>query len=192
MPPSKAKAALVATRRREMLLMKIQGRTAAQIAEHFGISPATARSDLSRACKKAKDLEVQDAELYRYVQGARLETLLRAVMPAAIGARLLFGDEEAEEPLDDPMVDLKANEQARKIIADITDLFGLKVPVRTEISGPDGGAIPFNGGELAELNALISIADRDNAAIPPFDRDQDDEEEDVLEGDEDDDDDSDT
>jgi len=192
MPPSKAKAALVATRRREMLLMKIQGRTAAQIAEHFGISPATARSDLSRACKKAKDLEVQDAELYRYVQGARLETLLRAVMPAAIGARLLFGEDDTEESTEDPMVDLKANEQARKIIADITDLFGLKVPVRTEISGPDGGAIPFNSGELAELDALISIADRDNAVIPAFDPDQEDEEEDEATEDEDDDDDSDT
>lgn len=160
-----------------MLLMKIQGRTAAQIAEHFGISPSTARSDLSRACKKARDIEVQDAELYRYIQGARLETLLRSVMPMAI---------------DDG--DLKANEQARRLIADITDLFGLKVPVRTEISGPDGGAIPFNGGELAELNALISIADQDNATIPPFDRDQEDEEEedDGLEGDEDDNDDSDT
>jgi hypothetical protein len=173
MPPSKAKRALVAQRRSEMLIMKIQGRTAAQIADHFDISPATARRDLSRACQKARDLEVQDAELYRYVQGARLETLLRAVMPLAI---------------DDN--DLKANEQARKLIADITDLFGLKVPVRTEISGPDGGAIPFSGGELAELDALISIADRDNAAIPAFDPDQDDDEDEDPEDDEDDDDDS--
>ncbi|NUQ95885.1 MAG: sigma-70 region 4 domain-containing protein [Streptomyces sp.] len=191
MPPSKAKSALVAARRSEMLLMKIQGRTAAQIAEHFDISPATARRDLSRACKKARDLEVQDAETYRYVQGARLESLLRAVMPAALGELLLGDDNRADEPL---LVDLKANEQARKLIADITDLFGLKVPVRTEISGPDGGAIPFSGGELAELDALISIADRDNAAIPSFDPDQEDDDEgdegEDPEDDEDDDDDS--
>lgn len=174
MPPSKAKMALVAERRREMLLMKVQGRSAAQIAEHFDISPSTARSDLSRAVRKAHALEVQDAELYRFIQGSRLETLLRAVMPLAI---------------DDN--DLKANEQARKLIADITDLFGLKVPVRTEISGPDGGAIPFGGGDLAELTALISIADQENAEIPAFDRDEDDEEYDDLPDDEDEDDDSD-
>ncbi|MYW43064.1 sigma factor-like helix-turn-helix DNA-binding protein [Streptomyces sp. SID161] len=148
MPPSKAKMALVAKRRSEMLIMKIQGRTAAQIADHFGISPATARSDLARAIKKARELEVHDAELYRYVQGARLEQLLRGVWPEAVDG------------------DVKAGEQARKYIADLTDLFGLKVPVRTEISGPDGGAIPFGGNDLTELSALIDIAGQPTADLP--------------------------
>lgn len=178
MPPSKAKSALVAQRRSEMLIMKVQGRTAAQIAEHFGMSPSTARRDLNRAVNKARELEVQDAELYRYIQGARLETLLRAVMPLAI--------EEG---------DLKANEQARRIIADLTDLFGVKVPVRTEISGPDGGAIPFSSGETAEIMALIDISDQDNAQVPNLDPDadfddDDEEEEDPEDEDEDDGDDS--
>lgn len=178
MPPSKAKQAVVAQRRSEMLIMKIQGRTAAQIAEHFNISRATARSDLSRAIKKAKELEVHDAELYRFVQGARLEELLRAVWPAAVG--------ETGE------ADLKAGEQARKYIADITDLFGLKVPVRTEISGPDGGAIPFSSGEAAELMALIDISDQEHAEIPVIDPDADlDDEDQALEdAEEDEDDDS--
>lgn len=166
MPVSKARQAEVAHRRREMLVMKIQGKTAMEIAEHFDMSPNTARSDLSRAIKKARELEVQEAELYRFIQGARFEELLRAVWPAATGTG------------DDPLVDLKANEQARKIIADINDLFGLKVPVRTEISGPDGGAIPFSSGETAELMALIDISDRDNAEIPAIDPDDFDDEED--------------
>ncbi|MFD9004406.1 sigma factor-like helix-turn-helix DNA-binding protein [Streptomyces sp. NPDC059582] len=175
MPPSKAKSASVAQRRSEMLVMKIQGRSAAQIAEHYGISPSTCRSDLSRAIKKAHALEVQEAQLYRYLQGARLEELLRAVMPAAT------------DPVE---ADLKANEQARKLIADITELFGLKVPVRTEISGPDGGAIPFSSGEAAEIMALIDISDQDKAEIPTLDPDADfDDEEDgtVLEDDDEDD-----
>lgn len=173
MPPSKAKQAIVAQRRREMLIMKIQGRTAIEIAEHYGMSPHTARSDLSRAIKKAKDLEVHEAEMYRFIQGARFEELLRAVWPAAT------------DPVE---VDLKANEQARKILTDINDLFGLKIPVRTEISGPDGGAIPFSSGEAAEVMALIDISDRDNAEIPSIDpdADYDDEDEgDELDGDED-------
>lgn len=155
MPPSKAKQALVAKRRSEMLIMKIQGRTSAQIAEHFGISPATARSDLRRAIQKARDMEVHDAELYRFIQGSRLEQLLRAVWDDASDG------------------DIKAGEQARKYIADLTELFGLKVPVRTEISGPDGGAIPFSSGEAAEVMALIDISDRDNAEIPTIDPDAD-------------------
>ncbi|MFE0207006.1 sigma factor-like helix-turn-helix DNA-binding protein [Streptomyces sp. NPDC058985] len=176
MPPSRAKRALVAQRRSEMLIMKIQGRTAAQIAEHFNISPATARSDLSRGIKKAREMEVEDAELYRFVQGARLEQLLRGVWDDASNG------------------DLKAGEQARKYIADITELFGLKIPVRTEISGPDGGAIPFSSGEAAEVMALIDISDRDNAEIPAIDPDadldEDDEDEEEDLDDEDDDDDS--
>ncbi|MFF6844725.1 sigma factor-like helix-turn-helix DNA-binding protein [Streptomyces tanashiensis] len=185
-PPSKAKQAVIAQRRSEMLTMKIQGRTAAQIADHFGVSPSTARSDLSRAIRKARQLEVQDAELYRFIQGARLEHLLRAVWPAATGV---------PGPDGEAVVDLKASEQARKLIVDISDLFGLKVPVRTEISGPDGGDIPFSSGETAEVLALIAISDRDNAQMPALDpeadfADEDDEEEDLDGLDEDDDDDS--
>lgn len=155
MPPSKAKQALVAKRRSEMLIMKIQGRTAAQIAEHFGISPATARSDLARAIKKAREIEVHDAELYRFIQGSRLETLLRGVWDDATDG------------------DLKAGEQARKYIADLTDLFGLKMPVRTEISGPDGGVIPFGGNDLTELSTLIDIAGQADATPPPHDDEND-------------------
>ncbi|MFD7995501.1 hypothetical protein [Streptomyces mexicanus] len=128
--------------------MKIQGRSAIEIAEHYGISPNTARKDLSRAARQAKDLEVRDAELYRFIQGARLEQLLRGVWTDAVDG------------------DIKAGEQARKYIADLTDLFGLKVPVRTEISGPDGGAIPFGGNDLTELSALIDIAGQPDA-VPP-------------------------
>lgn len=169
MPPSKAKQAIVAQRRREMLIMKIQGRTALEIAEHYGMSPDTARSDLSRAIKKAKELEVHEAELYRFIQGARLEELLRGVWDEASTG------------------DIKAGEQARKYIADLTELFGLRIPVRTEISGPDGGAIPFSSGEAAEVMALIDISDRENAEIPVIDPDTfDEEDEDLDDVDEDD------
>ncbi|MFJ9683598.1 hypothetical protein ACIRP2_37040 [Streptomyces sp. NPDC101194] len=37
-------------------------------------------------------------------------------------------------------------------------LNGLDMPVRTELSGPDGGAVPFGNGSLAELTALMGIA----------------------------------
>ncbi|MFC8008703.1 sigma-70 RNA polymerase sigma factor region 4 domain-containing protein [Streptomyces cinereoruber] len=172
-----------------MLTWRIMGRTPNQIAEHFGVSPGTARSDLSRAIRKARKLEVETAELYRFIQGSRLETLLRVLWPAATGMSSPTGQEGEID------VDLKAVEQARKIITDINVLFGLNAPVRTEISGPDGGDIPFSGGEVAEVEALIAISDRDNAVIPPIDPDagldDEDEEEDEDDlDDEDDDDDS--
>jgi DNA-binding CsgD family transcriptional regulator len=173
MPASRAQQAIASERRAEILRRKIAGEKVTNIAAALGISRATASKDLTRACRKARDLEIQEAELYRQLQSSRLEELLTAVWPDAITG------------------DVKASEQARKLIADLTDLMGVKVPVRTEISGPDGGAIPFSGGELSELTALIGISDQENADIPAFAHDSDDEDEDLEDGEEDEDDDSD-
>lgn len=153
MPATRAAQAIASERRAQILRMKIEGHDAASIAAHFQMSPSTVRKDISRAVRKAKDLEIQEADLYRQVQLTRLESLLLAVWPDARDG------------------DLKASEQARKLIADITELTGVKVPVRTEISGPDGGAIPFSSGELAELEALIAISDQEQADIPVIDAD---------------------
>jgi hypothetical protein len=43
-------------------------------------------------------------------------------------------------------------------------LNGLDMPVRAELSGPDGGAIPFSGSEATELLALIGITDTGDGA----------------------------
>ncbi|MFJ1900524.1 helix-turn-helix domain-containing protein [Streptomyces sp. NPDC088115] len=172
MPASKAKQADTAQRRTEMLRMKLSGKSVEQIAEHFGMSRSTASKDISRIIKKARDLEIQEAELYREVQRGRLETLLLGVWPDAITG----------EP--------KASEAARKLISDLSDLLGVKVPVRTEISGPDGGDIPFSSGELSELQALIAISDQPGAIVPVFE-DVDDEDDELEDVDEDGDDDSD-
>ncbi|MFB7738209.1 sigma factor-like helix-turn-helix DNA-binding protein [Streptomyces sp. NPDC056112] len=174
MTASRAAQAIASDRRAQMLRMKVQGRSVSEIAAHFEMSPGTVRKDISRAVRKAKDLEIQEAELYRQLQATRLETLLGAVWPEASAG------------------DVKASEQARKLVADLTDLMGVKIPVRTEISGPDGGAIPFNSGETAELLALIGISDQEHAEIPVIDHDalDDEEEEDGQDDNEDDDDDS--
>ncbi|MFD9721122.1 helix-turn-helix domain-containing protein [Streptomyces sp. NPDC059076] len=146
MTASKAKQATTSTRRAEMLRMKNAGSPVAEIAAHFGVSRNTASKDLTRAIRKAKALEVQEADLWRQLQAQRLETLLAAVWPEAITGAV------------------KEVEQARKLIADLTELLGVRVPVRTEISGPDGGAIPFSGNELSELEALIDFSARDETA----------------------------
>lgn len=167
MAASRAAQALASERRAQILRMKVEGHDAASIAAHFEMSPNTVRKDITRAVRKAKDLEIQEADLYRQVQLTRLETLLLAV----------WADAKAG--------DVRASEQARKLIADITDLTGVKIPVRTEISGPDGGAIPFSSGELAELEALIAISDQEQADIPAIDLDTYDEELEEDEEDED-------
>ena len=126
-----------------------------------------ASKDFYRLMKKRAADEAAEVALYRQESKERLLNLLASVWPAATGT----GDD----------LDLKAHEQARKIVSDLDDLLGTKTPVRTEISGPDGGAIPFNSGEAAEILALIDISDRDNAEIPPIDFDADADEDDTEE-----------
>ncbi|MFE7112217.1 hypothetical protein ACFU98_38945 [Streptomyces sp. NPDC057575] len=128
--------------------MKLSRKSVTQIAEHFGMTRSTTSKDLSRIIRKARELKIQEAELYREVQRGRLETLLLGVWP----------DAASGEP--------KASEAAPRL--DLPDLLGVKVPARTEISGPDGGGIPFSSGDLTELRTLIAISDQPDTEAPDF------------------------
>lgn len=179
MATSKLKTIEVAERRTELIRLRRAGVNFddPRILSLGYATRGAASKDFHRLMKKRADQETAEVALYRQESKERLLNLLAAVWPAATG--------------DGEDLDLKANEQARKIVTDLDDLLGTKVPVRTEISGPDGGDIPFSGGELSEFRALLEIAGQPDAVVPAFDQDHDevDEEEDE---DPDDDDDSDS
>ncbi|MGW3401199.1 hypothetical protein [Streptomyces zhihengii] len=174
MPVSKAQQVEVAERRAKLVKLRRAGINFEdpQILALGYTSRQAASKDFHRTLKKHAAQEAAEVAVYRQESKERLLALLAAVWPDAV----------APEP------DLKAHEQARKIVSDLDELLGTKMPVRAEISGPDGGDIPFSGGELSELIALISISDRADAAVPVFDHDTDeDDEEDDLDQDDDDD-----
>ncbi|GHF41429.1 hypothetical protein [Streptomyces morookaense] len=54
--------------------------------------------------------------------------------------------------------DFQANDRAVRIIERETQLPGLNRPVRTELSGPDGGAVRAESASMEELERLISLA----------------------------------
>ncbi|WP_367132959.1 MULTISPECIES: hypothetical protein [Streptomyces] len=57
--------------------------------------------------------------------------------------------------------DYQAVDRAVRIIERSSDLLGLKRPVRTEVSGPDGGAVQIQSTtDLDELERLIGLAGR--------------------------------
>lgn len=142
MAKSKAEQAQVAARRVQLIKLR---RAGVRFDDHRILdlgyaTPGAASKDMIRALKQNRDEQDAEASIYRQENLERLEALLESVWPDATSG------------------DLKANEQARKIIVDIIDMRGIKVPVRTEISGPDGGAVPLGSGALDELNKLIGIA----------------------------------
>lgn len=135
-----------------MFRRRAAGESMTEIAESFGLSRETLSKDFTRAYQLALQEEKAGAEVWRRFQTDRLETLLRAVWPRATAPSPVFnreGDLVSEE------IDLKASEQARKLIADLCRVNGTDAPVRTEVTGADGEALSLGGSALAELDALI-------------------------------------
>lgn len=141
MSASKAQQAVTAERRAELIRMRRAGHDFDHIAKELGYSSRKAASrDMCRALEVRRDEEALEVSLYRQESRERLLALLASVWDDAITG------------------DLKAHEQARKIIVDLNRLDGVDMPTRAEVSGPDGGAVPLGTGALAELQQLISIA----------------------------------
>lgn len=141
MPASKAQAALTAKRRAQAIALRLAGMDFDTIAERLNYSSrGAATKDVWRAVEANRLEEKQAVDNLREVEGARLDRLQAAAWPKALKG------------------DLKAIETVLKVITQRSRLFGLDAPVRTEVSGPDGGAIPLGAGSLTELNKLIEIA----------------------------------
>jgi hypothetical protein len=141
MPASKAQKAFTSKRRAQAIALRLAGMDFDTIAERLDYSSRGAASkDIWRAVDANRIEEAQAVENLREVEGARLDRL-----QAAVWAKAIKGD-------------LKAVETVLKVIAQRARLFGLDAPVRTELTGPNGGAVPLAAGTLKELNELIAIA----------------------------------
>ncbi|WP_330479847.1 hypothetical protein OG301_39230 (plasmid) [Streptomyces platensis] len=140
MPHSRAEMAEVAERRREMFRRRRAGESMESIAKSFGVSRSTLSKDFTRAYRSYLEEEKTEADVWRRFQTDRYEELLAAVWPEALGG------------------DVRANEQASKLIDKLCRLNGWDVPVKAEVSGPDGGPIALASGSLEEMEQLFNIA----------------------------------
>jgi len=130
----------VAERRREMFRRRRAGESMESIAKSFGISRSTLSKDFTRAYRSYLEEEKTEADVWRRFQTDRYEELLAAVWPDALEG------------------DVRANEQASKLIDKLCRLNGWDVPVKAEVSGPGGGPIALASGSLEELEQLFNIA----------------------------------
>ncbi|MFI8792552.1 hypothetical protein [Streptomyces sp. NPDC055105] len=109
----------------------------AEVLEYSSRGAAT--KDLIRCLEQNRDEEAAEASIYRQEENERLLAMLRAVWP------------QAEEG------DPRAIDTVLKISKRRSEVCGYDMPVKSEVSGPDGGVIPL-GGTLAELKGLIATA----------------------------------
>lgn len=142
MPASRAKQAETSGRRAKLIRLRRSGvRFDDQLILDLGYSSSgAARKDLIRALEQNRDEEAAEVSVYRQQENERYDVMLRAIW-----AEVESGD-------------LRSIETALKISDRRSKLNGWDAPVRTELSGPDGGAVPLGNGSLTELNTLISLA----------------------------------
>lgn len=160
MPPSKAHRAEIAGRRAQLIKLRRAGLSFEHpqiLALGYG-SRQAASKDMIRALEERRDEQAAEASIYRQEENERLDDLLAAVWPHAIGTH--------QDPDGAVAFDPKAIETVLKLMDRRAKLNGYDMPVRAEVSGPDGGAIPLGSGTLAELNSLIGIAGGTGIVLP--------------------------
>lgn len=179
MPASKAQRALTSERRAQLIRLRVAGKGFDEIAELLEYpTRGAATKDFKRALEQNLDEEGAAVATYRQLENERLDAELvrlegleanvRAVLDnrhiVVSNGRVIL-DPETDEPMDDDAIVLQAvdrlvkiEDARRKNSERRSKLNGLDAPEKTEVSGPDGGAVPLGSGSLAELNKLITIA----------------------------------
>lgn len=153
---SKLKRDEVTVRRTKLLELRREGvRYDDERVEALGYSsPDAARKDLHRALEAHRNAEAAEVSIYRQQENERLDALLEAAWPRATQPSPVF---DKEGNVVDHALDMRAVDTVLRLMDRRAKLNGLDAPVRTELSGPDGGAVPLGTGSLAELHTLIGL-----------------------------------
>lgn len=143
MPASKAQRANTAERRKKAITLRLAGMDWQSIADQLGYSTrGAAWTDVTRALEANLAEQTQAADTLREVESLRLDRLQAAAWPSAVKG------------------DLKAIETVLKVIDRRAKLHGLDHPVRTEVTGADGGPLAVSTADPDRLAALIAATSR--------------------------------
>ncbi|MCA1223467.1 hypothetical protein [Streptomyces sp. 8L] len=155
MTHSKAEKCDVAERRTKLIRLRRAGHDFDYIAKELGYScRGSASKDLIRALKERRDEQDAEVSVYRQEENERLDALLEAAWPRATEKQPVL-DKDGEVVAHE--IDLRAVETVLKLMDRRAKLNGYDMPVKSEVSGPDGGGIPL-AGTLDELTKLIKTA----------------------------------
>jgi hypothetical protein len=117
-------------------------------------NPASARKDLNRVLQAHRDDEKAEAAVYRQQENERLDALLEAAWPRATTPTPVFNK---DGEVIDHALDMRAVDTVLRLMDRRAKLNGLDMPVKAELSGPDGGPLQMGPATTAELEALIGL-----------------------------------
>ncbi|MFD8777536.1 hypothetical protein [Streptomyces sp. NPDC059916] len=157
MPASKAKRAETSERRTKLIKLRLAGVSFEdpRVLALGYASRQAATKDLIRALEQRRDEEAAVASAYRQQENERLDELMAAVWERATTPTPQYSKDGIHTHDE---IDLRAVDTLLRLMDRRAKLNGLDSPVRTEVSGPDGGAVPLGNGSLLELKTLIGIA----------------------------------
>ncbi|MFD3516349.1 hypothetical protein [Streptomyces sp. NPDC058657] len=157
MTASKAKQAEVATRRAALVRLRRAGIPFEdERILSLGYSSRTSASkDLIRALEERHKDQAAAVAVYRQEENERLDALIQAAWPVATAPSPIL---DKDGTVVGEALDLKAIDTVLKVMDRRAKLNGYDMPVKTELSGPDGGGVPLGPVNLAELRSLIQAA----------------------------------
>lgn len=186
MAHTKAELAEVAARRAELIRLRRQGiRFEDERIQSLGYtSRQSASKDFIRALEERRDDQAAEASVYRQEESERLDAELERLEDLEAAAREVLKNRhilvnngrvilhpDTNEPMEDdgPVLQaidrlVKIEEARRRNGERRAKLMGLDMPVKSELSGPDGGPLALSNASPEELAALIAATSRlDNA-----------------------------
>lgn len=127
-----------AERYRQVLYLKRQGWTFERIAEHVGYANrSSAKAAYDAALRRWGSEAVDDV---RVTEGERLEDLWEKIWTAL--------EKVADDPKNDPNHLATLTNSAIRVSGARRQLFGLDAPRQVEISGPEGGPLRTDMGDI--------------------------------------------
>ena len=156
MPASKAQQAITTERRKNLVELRLQGvhYDDPRILNLGYATPGAASKDMIRILTRRRDEQDAEVSVYRQQENQRLDCLLQAVWDRATTPSPIY-DKDGNEV--DRAIDMKAVDTVLKLMDRRAKLNGLDVPVKTEISGPDGGPVALATGALEDAEKLFNI-----------------------------------
>ncbi|MDX2999345.1 hypothetical protein PV382_43200 [Streptomyces scabiei] len=185
MAHNKAKLAQVASRRTELIKLRLQGIRFddERVLELGYTNSGSARKDLIRALEQHREEEAAAIGVYRQQENERLDALLEAVWNRATVPHPIF-DKEGVQLGEE--IDVRAIDTVIRLIDRRAKLNGLDMPVKAEVTGADGGPLAMVTASPDELADLIAATSRLDVAQPANTKtstpDEDDDEDEESEG----------
>lgn len=162
---SKATQAAISARRAKLIAYRREGVryddpriTGPESSTCLGYSSVQGASkDLIRALEVARDAEKAEASVYRQQENERLDALLEAAWPRATRPHPVFskeGEVVGEE------LDMRAIDTVLRLMDRRAKLNGLDMPVKSEVTGADGGPLALSTADPDKLAAIMAATSR--------------------------------